>query len=191
MARRRPLSKEGLVRAANRYLARYVATEASLRRVLQRHVDRRLTEEDAIARQEARQQWGREIDALIARVVEAGLVDDVAYAEARTRSLRRKGKSSRAIRRALWKKGVSGEIIDAAVRTEPAVELASAARYVRKRRFGPYRPQEQREERRRKDAAAVCRAGFPPALAFRVVDAEDPAQIEAWMRAGTAGDGPW
>ena len=74
--------------AALNYLARYATTETGLRRVLLRRIDR-------WARQAAGQDDAAElaaaanaaIPAIIARMVELGLLNDAAYAEARARAV--------------------------------------------------------------------------------------------------------
>ena len=66
-----------------------------------RQIRRALTESLTSA-----EQGVREIEALIERYHRSGLLDDKAYAEARTASLRRQGRSVRAISEKLKMKGV-------------------------------------------------------------------------------------
>lgn len=179
----RKASPEYLERAALYYLERYAAPAAHLRRLLMAKVDRsaRFHGTDAEAGAEA-------VDALVARFVAAGLVDDRAYAAARARSLFRRGASAYAIRGKLAAKGVASELIDAALAAlaEEAAEpeLAAALAFARRRRLGPYREAAARAERRDKDLAALGRQGFSLDLARRVIDARDLAALEAEAGAG-------
>src|SRR5262249_44284811 len=88
--------------AALAHLARYAATEAGLRRVLERRLDRwkRLAQQNGLdaeviaAHAAAARNAVREV---LARLIAAGAVSDAAYAESRARSLVRAGRSRRAI----------------------------------------------------------------------------------------------
>jgi regulatory protein len=57
-------------------------------------------------------------------------------------------------------------------------ELVAAYNYARRRRLGPYRAQEARDERRERDLAALARAGFGFDTARRVVDATSVEDLE-------------
>ena len=74
------------------YLERYSAPAAQLRRVLARKiaVSCRHHGEDPASHAQA-------LDAVVARCVASGLVDDRRFAEARAATLRRKGQSQRAV----------------------------------------------------------------------------------------------
>ncbi|MDH3474848.1 MAG: RecX family transcriptional regulator [Rhodospirillales bacterium] len=168
---------EYLERAALYYLERYAAPAAHLRRLLLAKVARsaRFHGTDPEAGAAA-------VEALIARLTDAGLLDDAAYAAARVRSLHRRGASARGIRGRLAAKGVAPELIAAALAAlddesgEP--ELAAALAFARRRRLGPYRSAEARAERREKDLAALARQGFDLQTARRVIDAEDSGELE-------------
>jgi regulatory protein len=64
-------------------------------------------------------------------------------------------------------------------------ELAAAAAFARKRRIGPWRSPAERADRREKDLAAMARAGFAYRVVRLVMDADDPAEVEALL----AGEG--
>jgi regulatory protein len=127
------------------------------------------------------------VESLIARLTQAGALDDAAYAAARARSLARRGASARGIRSRLLRKGVAPVLIDQAlagladVVDEP--ELAAALTFARRRRLGPYRTA-ARAENRERDLAALGRQGFDLALARRVIDACDIGELE--VEAGLA-----
>lgn len=169
--------------AALAYLARYAATELSLRRILERRVERwarlasgsgdpeSIAESAAVARQAAR--------GVVAKLAAAGAVNDTTYAESRALSLRRAGRSRRAVTAHLAAKGVSSEIARAAVPNDDASELAAALVLARRRRLGPFRIGAKPDAAGyRKELAVLARAGFPQAVASRALSI-DPHQAEA------------
>ncbi len=159
--------------AALNHLARYAATEAGLARVLARKLDR----------------WGREqagdeapadeiaakvraakaaIPSIIARLKAAGVLDDAAFAEARTRRLSRAGKSRRATLAHLAAKGVARPDVP----DDPERELAAACAYLRRRRAGPFG-----DAPVPKILAAMARGGFSQEIAMRALGlARDDAE---------------
>lgn len=168
-----PPTPERLHARALRYLERYATTAAHLRRVLLRRAAR---DAEALGLDTARVRT--DVEAVVARVVAAGLVDDRQFALGRARRLAESGRSPTRIRAALAAKGLTGPAIEAALRglaeehADP--ELAAAIAYARRRRLGPWRLPESRAENRAKDLAALGRAGFGYRAARLVVDADDP-----------------
>lgn len=166
-----------LKKVAASYVERYPTTSAHFRRVLVRRVRK------TVARH------GGDAEALVAAVpsivqgfVRLGLVDDRAYVFAKVRSLHRRGNSSRAIRGKLMDKLAPRELIDEALDElmEVSSEDFAAARYVRRRRFGPFHTDpERRRERYEKELAALARQGFSYDVARRVLDIEEVGEIEA------------
>jgi regulatory protein len=153
--------------AALAYLARYAATEAGLTRMLARAVDRwsrqavaQGAEADAVAAQAA--QAREAARAVVARLAALGAVSDAAFAESRTRSLVRGGRSRRAVAAHLAAKGVGAETAKAALEAEETDELAAALVLARRRRIGPFR---QGDGDRRRELAMLARAGFTQAVA--------------------------
>lgn len=172
----RKTTEASLERAALAYLERFAASAESLRRVLLRKVER-----SARAHDTDRAEGAAWVEALIERYQRSGLLDDRVYAEARTASLRRQGRSARAIAERLKQKGVGRAVIDDALaptRTA-ADELAAAARLAQRRRIGPYRPAADREDQRPRDLATLGRAGFSYDTARAVVLAESPDALDA------------
>ena len=172
-----------LEKSALFYLERYAASSGQLRHVLLRRVKRaeRLGADSAAAAA-AREH----IDALIARFVASGLLDDRRFAEAQAQSLQRRGTSRRRIRQRLAAKGVDRDFVEDALETmapeAEASELAAACVLVRRRRLGPYRAAGARKEYRQKDLASLARAGFSLDVARRVLAARDPEALERLMR---------
>src|SRR5581483_11780996 len=89
----KPITETGLHEAALRYLERFAASGEMVRRVLARRVERAVR--GGLAE---RSDGARLIERVIARLLAAGLIDDAGFAAARTRSLHRRGASTRAIR---------------------------------------------------------------------------------------------
>lgn len=153
------------------YLERFASPSANLKSVLMRRVYKSVQfhGEPTMAQAE---EW---VDALVARFIETGLVDDAVYAKGRARSLRRAGNSRRQIAAKLMQKGLDTTAIDEAIimvddendtRAEDA-ELLAALRYVERRRLG------LETERYEKDLAAMARAGFSYDIAKKALNSDE------------------
>jgi regulatory protein len=166
-----------LEKAALHYLERYASSEANLRQVLLRKVER-----SARAHGTDREAGSEAVEALLARLRDAGYLDDAAYARGRAVGLHRAGHSVRAIQARLRQKGVDPDTAAQALEQledeAEAPELAAALRYARKRRLGPYRAEAERDVKAERDLAALARKGFSLDLARRVVLCEDLADLE-------------
>ncbi|MEM7171286.1 MAG: regulatory protein RecX [Pseudomonadota bacterium] len=158
-----------LERAALHYLDRYASSAANLRRILMNRVMR-----SARAHGTDPQSGEQAIKAIIAKLTEKGLLDDRTYARAKGRSYLRKGLSIRGIRAQLTGKGIESEIIDQVIAdlgdSPDDLDLESAFGYARKRRLGPFRPTDRRDEWRARDLAALGRRGFTYDTAKKVID---------------------
>ncbi len=171
-----PLPTEALLHeAALNHLARFAATEAGLRRVLERRVDRwaRRSEAageapDAVAPRAAEAK--RHAATVARKLVSSGAVDDAAFAAARARRLSRGGRSRRAIAAHLAAKGVARDAADAALPEGEEAELDSALALCRRRRAGPFAPGPLPPEARLKALAVLARAGFPRGVAEAALD---------------------
>ncbi len=164
------------------YLERYASSSGHLRRLLLAKVAR-----SARAHGSDPEKGAAAVEALIAELLGAGLLDDARYAGERARVLHRRGASARAIRAGLMAKEIAADDIERALtglREEAAEpELAAALAYARRRRLGPYRAAGAREGRREKDLrekdlAALGRQGFGYDLARRVIETDDLAELE-------------
>jgi regulatory protein len=162
--------------AAAFYLERYPSTAEGLRRILHRRVAR-AERADAPIMDNVQQA----IDAIVAKFVAAGVIDDRAFAQTKARALHRRGTSSRMTRRRLALAGIDRDTLDKAIagldeelHTDPQQrEWRAATALARRRRLGPFRAAEERKEHRQRDLAALARAGFDYDLARRIVDAKD------------------
>ena len=173
----RRITAQSLEAAALAYLQRFSTSAANLRSVLMRRVLRA-----AQAHGDDPADGAALIDALIARYIRAGLLNDTEYAAARTATLHRRGASTRGIRMRLAAKGVDSDDIDLALQSlaeeTPDTDLQGAFNYARRRRLGPWRTA-NREANRDRDVAALGRQGYGYETARRVVDAENIATLES------------
>jgi regulatory protein len=166
-----------LDRWALHYLGRYASSAENLRRVLMRRVRRRFPG--------AAEQARSLIDALVDRYRASGLIDDAAYAAARSESLNRRGESLRAIRARLAAKGVAGEDLSNALAgldaAAPHPDLAAACSFARRRRLGPFRRAAADHAR---ELGAFARAGFSRRIAEAVLACADIEAVETLAREG-------
>jgi regulatory protein len=176
----KPITAKYLQNAATFYLERYPSTAEGLRRVLNRRV-RRAEMVEAPVIENVKQA----IDAIVAKFVAAGVIDDQAFAQTKARALHRRGSSNRVTRQKLRFAGVDGETLDKAMEgldeeldTDPRQrEWQAAVALARRRRLGPFRQKDRREFRDR-DLAAMARGGFEYQLARKVIDATDPDALD-------------
>jgi regulatory protein len=177
-----PLPDEAsLHEAALAYLARYAATEAGLRRVLDRRVDRWAREQSADAVQPQVAEARRTVRAVVTRLAAAGAVDNAAFAASRARSLIRAGRSRRAIAAHLAAKGVDGETARAVLPVDEETEVAAAVALASRRRIGPFRSAPPDLAGRRKELGLMARAGFSQPVARHVL-AMDRDAAESVLR---------
>ncbi len=172
-----PPTDATLREAALRHLARYAATEARLRLILHRRIDRWAraaelagAEHDTVtlARNAARAAAAR----VVAKLAETGVVSDAQFAEARARRLRRAGKSTAATTRHLTERGVAPTLARAAAGNDDSTELAGALLLLRRRRAGPFAERAETAPDptlRPRILAALARAGFSRATAERAL----------------------
>jgi regulatory protein len=167
-----PPDSGSLYQAALHYLARYAATEAGLRRVLTRQVDRwGRGQSDPEAAAAVTAAAREAIEAVIGQLVAAGAISDTVFAENRAKSLVRGGQSSRAVQARLIAKGVAPDLARAATVNDGEIELAAALVLVRKRRIGAYRAVETADAAvRMKELGLLARAGFARDIADRALN---------------------
>jgi regulatory protein len=172
----RPIDAAQLQELAIGYAARYATTAAKLRRYLQRKLhERDWTPAEA-----------PDVEGLIGRITALGYVDDRAYAAAKQRDLTARGFGVGRVRQALAAAGVSREDAGAAIAPEdggPGDAYAPAIAFARRRRFGPFGRHGdavdagQRQDRLRRELAAMARAGHGFDVSRRVLTAADEAAL--------------
>lgn len=167
-------SAQRLANIALHYLSRYAASESSLRRVLQNRIRRAAMRDAAFGLDTDKQnQLRHDIETIIETHRETGALNDVAYAEIKTNSLRRSGKSQRAIEQKLQLKGISKPIIAYALQSEDEdqeiLEMKAAITLAKKRRLGNFRVGTTDSNRHKKDIAVMARAGFSLSVIRKVL----------------------
>lgn len=168
------LSEASLFNKALFYLRRYPATVEQMKRVLRRKALRVLRKNP----------HGLEfaesyIDSVVERLRRAGYLDDEKVASSKVASLRRAGKSTRAIAFKLKAMGVSEADVVRHTASLGEDELSAAVTLARKKRLGPFRPGPLRAAHRPKDLARLARAGFSFDIARKVIDAKDVSDAPA------------
>jgi len=163
-----PLDAAMLQNLALRYVERFATTRGKLADYLARKV------------RERGWTWPMLEPASVAeRMAGLGYVDDRAFAEARARSLSRRGYGARRVSQAL--RAAHVEEADAAPAIEQSADdaFASALAFARRRRFGPYATATADERHIQRQIAAMLRAGHSFALARRIVAAAPGEVLEA------------
>lgn len=170
----RPLDAARLDELALAYVARFATSAGRLSAFLRRKLSERGWSGDeadgglAVA------------DALVARFVAAGYVDDAAFARARAAGLLGRGYGERRIEQALRGAGI-GEDDRAAARAEEGEARRAALRLAARRGFGPFGAGGPLDRARRdKQIAAMLRAGHPLDTACRLIDAASVAEARTW-----------
>jgi regulatory protein len=175
----RPITAQGLEQAALVYLERFASSAANLRRVLLRRVRRA-----ALAGLGDPAEGAALVEALVARFLAAGLLDDRRFAEGRAASLHRRGSSRRIIAGRLAQQGIAADLIGATLEglaeTTAEPELAAACVFIRRRRLGAYRGGKAGSPE--KEMAALGRAGFSREIARRVLACRDIETVEQLAR---------
>ena len=193
MRRAKKVSERHLENVALYYLQRFAASGETLRRVLRRRV-----ECSARVHGTDRAEGDAMVEAVVARMLAAGLVDDRAFSTARAGRLLGRGASPRLIAAHLKGRGIAAELIDEALAElgdddgggtcgggfqgegggEWGVTWRAAVNLARRRRLGPFRVEDERAAWREKDLAVFARAGFVYAIARRILEAPTPEALE-------------
>jgi regulatory protein len=170
----KPLNAAALDRLALRYVERFATTRGKLAAYLSRKIRERGWE-------------GSVADpaALAERMAELGYVDDRAFAEARARSMTRRGLGGRRVAGALRAAGVRREDAEAATPIVEAGGVDAALAFARRRRIGPFGTGAPDRMTREKHLAAMIRSGHDIALAKRIV-AMEPGEDPEWLESAQA-----
>jgi regulatory protein len=165
----KPLEPARLNELALAYVARFATSAAKL--------------EDYLKRKLRERGWAGDeppdLSALVARYVEAGYIDDTAYARAKSGNLLRRGYGERRIGQALGAAGIA-EDVRAEVRSGVSEQRAAALAMAKKRRFGPFGQVPPERPQREKQLSAMLRAGHPLDSARVLVNAVSVQAAEDW-----------
>jgi regulatory protein len=155
-----PLEPRELEEAALRYLDRFDCSAKKLGTYLGTLIRRRGGDAPALL---------AHVDTLLERYRASGLINDERFARNLSAQLVTRGKSRRAIVQKLRMRGIASSVVDDVVSKSSETELEAARALVKRRRLGPFRPEGERLENRRKDLAALARAGFDHDTAVRAL----------------------
>ena len=154
----RPLDRDALDRLALRYVERFATTRARLGAYLARKIRERGWEGPPVDPQTVAE-----------RLAGLGYIDDHAFAEARVRSMTRRGLGARRIAATFRADGIASE--DAAA-LEPEISagaLEAALALARRRRIGPFGERQLDRAGRERQLAQMIRGGHDLTLARRIV----------------------
>jgi regulatory protein len=151
------------------YVARFATSAAKLEDYLRRKIRERGWEGDG----------SPPIAALAARFVDAGYIDDTAFARAKSGSLLRRGYGMRRVSQVLQAAGID-EDVRSEVKAGDAAQRHAALALAKKRRFGPFGAALPERAIRDKQFAAMLRAGHPLDSARELVNAASVKAAEDW-----------
>ena len=155
------------------YLGRFAASSQRFREIMTRKIKKSC----AVHEDQNIEECYALLESLITDFQRSGLLNDETYAASKVKTMRRQGKSRRAITSYLNGKGIEPEIqittlhkADTAFETsEKDAEHAAAMIYAKKRKIGPFRT--KTELSHEKELAALARAGFSYEIASNVLKA--------------------
>ena len=152
------------------YLKRFESSVENLRSVLRRRIDA-YARENPDWKKEQGYQWAEEVLAEFERL---HYLDDSRYAEVKVRSYLNSGKPARYIENKLKAKGISADKVSEILSEQEYNPFDMALRLAKRKKIGPYRPEENRREFRQKDMATLVRAGFDYDVVCDVLDYTPP-----------------
>jgi regulatory protein len=162
-----PLDQPALEAIALGYLERFQTSRAGLLRLLNQKIRQRGWKEDAAPPDPA---------AIAERMVALGYVNDAAFAEARVRTLSRRGMGAGRVRAALSAHGIDSGTRSAVL--EDHDPWAAAVDFARRRRLGPFGPPLDDPKLKARQLGAFARAGHPQGLARRILSAGSEEELE-------------
>lgn len=169
MKGRPALDEAGLDRLALDYAARYATGRARLLAYLRRKL--------------AERGWAGEnppdFERVAARLAELGYIDDAALAEARGRSLARRGLGRRRVGEALAALGIAPEDRTGALVAADETAWETALRFAQRRRVGPFAAAPADADGRRRQTAAMVRAGHAIEHVRKIIAAQ-PGVVPGW-----------
>jgi len=164
-----PLDCAALERLALRYVERFATTRARLADYLDRKI-----------RERGWQGPPADPEAIAARMAELGYIDDRAFAEARARSMARRGLGPRRVAQAFHAAGIAADDAEAVAPEIAAGAVEAALALARRKRIGPFANAAPDRELREKQLAQMLRGGHGFALARRIVDMAPGADFETF-----------
>ena len=111
-----------------------------------------------------------ELDAIIDNFAELGYVDDAAFATMRVASLVRRGYGEGRIRSSLQHAGIEGDTARSASHLDAEDALASALRFAKRKRIGPFAVKPVDAKAHNRAVAAMIRAGHSFETSRKILD---------------------
>lgn len=165
---RPPLDEDSL----NERMLAYVGKFATSRARLAAYLTRKLRERG----------WAGDgeppVEALVAKAVRLGFVDDAAFALGKARSMTERGYGERRVSQALHAAGIEADAGEAARDHARAERVEAALRYARRRRFGPFAPAAPDRAALDRQLAAMVRAGHDFGLARKILTIAPGAELD-------------
>ncbi|MFA9199674.1 MAG: regulatory protein RecX [Cypionkella sp.] len=165
----RPLTRATLEELALAYVARFATSAAKVEQYLRRKLRERGWDDERPA----------EPEAVVARFVALGYIDDAAWARAKRGGLRGRGYGARRVEQALGAAGIA-EDVRAEVWAGEGATRRAALTLAARRRFGPWGGPPLERDIAQKQIAAMLRAGHGFDAARAVIGASSIAEAEAW-----------
>lgn len=175
MRPQKPIDAAGLQALALHYAARFATTSTKLRQYLQR----KLRERPWVG------EGTPDLDALVARLVALGYVDDAGWAVMKRRAMQARGLGPMRVAQALHAAGVGDAEAEALAgnppENPPENPIVAAVRFARRRRLGPFGREGAARDAvaERRAVAAMLRGGHSLDVARRVLAARDAAAADA------------
>lgn len=167
-ARRKELTPARLDEIALRYVSRYAASTGMLERVLKRHVQKAAFQNpdfDATP-------FLEKIAQISTRYVEKGWVDDQGMARRMVEHGKLSGMSSQKITQKLHLRGISTVLIRETMANEGKEndDMDAARIFAKRKHLGRHRKNKADETTFNKEMGKLCRAGFAPAIARKILE---------------------
>ena len=151
------------------YLKRFDSSIDNLRQVLRRRVNDCAYYYPEWNKTEA-YNW---IENLLSDFERYGYLDDRRYAEIKIKNYVMAGKSARYIAGKLKQKGIAENSIRQLLEEQSYDPLETALSFARKKRIGPFRAPDQKDEFKQKDLGILLRAGFDYDIVLQVLAYEE------------------
>ena len=165
---RPPLNEEKLSELMLAYVAKFATSRAKLGAYLSRKIRERGWDGPGEA----------PVEAIVARAVRLGFVDDAAFALGKARSLTARGYGARRVSQALQAAGIDETDGEAARDHVEEGRIEAALRYARRRRLGPYAADPADLKEREKQLAAMLRAGHDLRLSKVILSLDPGSDID-------------
>jgi regulatory protein len=156
----RPLDAAKLRALALHYAGRYATTRHKLKHYLSRKIRERGWAEEEPA----------DLTALAEDFAALGYVDDESFATTRASALVRRGFGAGRVRMSLRSAGIDSAQVEQCTAMSADESLAIALDFARRRRFGPFRDDDDGRKARKRAYAALVRAGHDHEIAQKTLN---------------------